>query len=440
MKKNMFKLLLVSMLSLTLSGYSTVKSPSTISDTKAISTQPHIQWLERNAIPLDSSNPSSPLQDLEPLRNTIGSASVVGIGEASHGMHEIFTMKHRVVQFMITEMGFTNLVLELDWETTLKLDHYVLTGEGNPSHYLTPMFNTKEMTDMFHWIRNYNADPAHTKKVRVIGMDNQSAHKNIYDKIINYVKQHKPNLLPELNHKLKELINATKRIEPFMVLPKADKKKYVAIAHHIVKTLEKSQTEGDKQNEQYAWVLQSARILSQLTTTGAAENTPDFFFKHDVAMYENVKWVQENFGKTIVWAHNGHISKTNMIPFVYPEIAGQHLAKHYGDNYVTIGTSVHSGKYNANNSIGKLGMHGTARSDNPKSFNYALGKIKHGQYVIDLRRASGSTKSWLNEKRPLLLGVATVAPHIPLTHDIPLGKTFDILIHVQKVTPSQLNK
>ncbi|MBH5316249.1 erythromycin esterase family protein [Paenibacillus sp. GSMTC-2017] len=59
----------------------------------------------------------------------------------------------------------------MDWGTILKINQYVQTGEGDPSHHLVPMFNTKEITDMFKWIYEYNADPKHENKVRVIGRD-----------------------------------------------------------------------------------------------------------------------------------------------------------------------------------------------------------------------------------------------------------------------------
>ena len=42
----------------------------------------------------------------------VGSASIVGLGEATHGAHEVFTMKNRIVNYLVSEKGFTNLVLE----------------------------------------------------------------------------------------------------------------------------------------------------------------------------------------------------------------------------------------------------------------------------------------------------------------------------------------
>ena len=44
-----------------------------------------------------------------------------------------------------------------------------------------------------------------------------------------------------------------------------------------------------------------------------------------------------------------------MLSFIYPKVAGQHLAEYYGKRYVSIGTSVYEGQYNVKNSNGEFG-------------------------------------------------------------------------------------
>ncbi|GAB6438408.1 hypothetical protein bcgnr5380_26460 [Bacillus cereus] len=48
------------------------------------------------------------------------------------------------------------------------------------------------------------------------------------------------------------------------------------------------------------------------------------------------------------------------------------------------------------------------------------------------------TKTWLSEQHPIFAGITTEGPDIPKTDDISLGKSFDILVQIQKVSPSQL--
>ncbi len=412
-----------------------------VSVTASYNTNQIVEWLEAHAKPLITTNPTAPLNDLKPLKNMVGSASIVGLGEATHGAHEVFTMKHRIVNYLVSEKGFINLVLEEGWDRALELDRYVLTGKGNPSQHLTPEFNTKEILNLLNWIKEYNANPKHKSKVRVIGMDIQSVNENVYNNIIEYVKRNNSDLVPSLEEKIKGLIPVTKDMDTFGGLTKEKKEKYISDAKQISALLEQNKSNLNGKSKEFAWIKQNARIIEQFTTMLASppDKPSELFLKHDIAMYENAKWTEEHLGKTIVWGHNGHVSKTNMIPFIYPKVAGQHLAEYYGKRYVSIGTYVYEGRYNVYNSKREFGPNGTLKSDDPNSYNYSFGQVKKDQFFIDLRKANGVTKTWLNEQHPIFLGITTEGPDIPKTVDISLGKAFDILVQIQKVSPSQLH-
>ncbi|MFP4974072.1 erythromycin esterase family protein [Paenibacillus sp. CN-4] len=401
-----------------------------------------IKWLEKHAIPLKTTDPTASLHDLSPLKDMIGSATIVGIGEAMHGAHEVFTMKHRIVNYLVAERGFNALVLEEGWDRALGLDRYVLTGKGDPRQYLSPVFNTKEIINLLQWIRQYNAAPEHKSKIRIIGMDIQTVNESVYNNIIEYVKKHNPQLAARFEKKMEGLIPVTKNLDTFGGLKKETKERYVSDAKQISALLEQNKSNLNGKSQEFAWIKQNARIIEQFTAMTASypDNVDDFYLKHDIAMYENARWTEEHVGKTIVWAHNAHLSKTNMLPSVYPKLAGQHLAEHYGKRYVAIGTSVFEGRYNVYNSSQKFGPYGILKLDAPNIFNYTFGQVNYDQFFVDLRKASGVTKTWLNEEHPFFAGVTTVGPNIPTTADISLGRSFDILVHIQKVKPSQMNQ
>ncbi|MFC8758439.1 erythromycin esterase family protein, partial [Bacillus cereus] len=260
--------------------------------------------------------------------------------------------------------------------------------------------------------------------------------------IIEYIKANNSKLLPRVEEKIKGLIPVTKDMNTFESLSKEEKEKYSSDAKQISVLLEQNKSYLNGKSKEFAWIKQNARIIEQFTTMLASppDKPSDIFLKHDIAMYENAKWTEEHLGKTIVWGHNGHVSKTNMIPFIYPKVAGQHLAEYYGKRYVSIGTSVYEGQYNVYNSDGEFGPYGTLKSDDPKSYNYIFGQVKKDQFFIDLRKANGVTKTWLNEQHPIFAGITTEGPTIPKTVDISLGKSFDILVQIQKVSPSQVHQ
>lgn len=122
-------------------GSTYADSKTGVSVTAPYNTNQITEWLEMHAKPLKTTNPTASFNDLKPLKNMVGSASIVGLGEATHGAHEVFTMKQRIVNYLVSEKGFINLVLEEGWDRALELDRYVLTGketQANIYHlYLT---------------------------------------------------------------------------------------------------------------------------------------------------------------------------------------------------------------------------------------------------------------------------------------------------------------
>ena len=121
----------------------------------------------------------------------IGNAQYVGLGENTHGSSEIFTMKFRLVKYLVTEMGFTNFAMEEDWGNGLKLNEYIQTGKGNPREFLKLLYPTDEIIAMIEWMKDYNADPSN-KKIQFIGLDLKALDQGSFNKVIDYVRLHRP--------------------------------------------------------------------------------------------------------------------------------------------------------------------------------------------------------------------------------------------------------
>lgn len=67
-----------------------------------------------------------------PLKQIIGNARVVALGEATHGTREFFQMKHRILEFLVREMGFTTFGIEATCAESNRVNDYVHTGVGIP--------------------------------------------------------------------------------------------------------------------------------------------------------------------------------------------------------------------------------------------------------------------------------------------------------------------
>ncbi|MCK5378569.1 MAG: hypothetical protein KAJ78_04160 [Acidobacteria bacterium] len=95
-------------------------------DSKAL-----IAWASEHVIALESLDSSAAGTDLEPLRETLGSARLVGLGESRHDTREQLLLKGRLVRHLIEDLGFRALILEESLPHAESLDRYVMTGEGD---------------------------------------------------------------------------------------------------------------------------------------------------------------------------------------------------------------------------------------------------------------------------------------------------------------------
>jgi erythromycin esterase-like protein len=119
-----------------------------------------VDWMRSHAVPLETSDAGHGFRDLQPLKKIIGSARIVSLGEATHGTHEFFQMKHRMLEFLATQMGFTIFTIEANMPEAYRLNDYVLNGNGDPVKLLKDMhfwiWDTQEVLEMIRWMREFN--------------------------------------------------------------------------------------------------------------------------------------------------------------------------------------------------------------------------------------------------------------------------------------------
>jgi erythromycin esterase-like protein len=119
-----------------------------------------VEWLMANAIPFETAEAGTGFADLEPLRAIIGDARIVALGEGTHGTREFFRMKHRLTEFLASEMGFTIFSIEASTPEAFAVSDYVVRATGDPARLVGGMYfwtwNTEEVLDMVRWMREFN--------------------------------------------------------------------------------------------------------------------------------------------------------------------------------------------------------------------------------------------------------------------------------------------
>lgn len=135
-----------------------------------------IDWIRRTAAPFDTCAFRADHRDLASLRALVGDARIVGLGEGTHGTREFFQMKHRITEYLASELGFRYFAIEASMPEAYRLNDYVLHGVGDPRALIRGMYfwtwRTQEVLDMVEWMRRFNASGK--GHVEFLGFDMQT--------------------------------------------------------------------------------------------------------------------------------------------------------------------------------------------------------------------------------------------------------------------------
>ena len=127
---------------------------------RTVDDRPVVEWVAAHAVRLQTPDAGHGFADMQPLKKMIGNARIVSLGEATHGTREFFQLKHRMLEFLATEMGFTIFSIEANMPEAYQLNDFVLNGKGDPAKLIKGMYfwtwDTQEVLDMVLWLREFN--------------------------------------------------------------------------------------------------------------------------------------------------------------------------------------------------------------------------------------------------------------------------------------------
>src|SRR5258708_4474562 len=83
-------------------------------------------WIHAHAIPIQTVEAGHGFDDLQPLTKVVGDARIVSLGEATHGTREFFQLKHRLIEFLASQKGFTIFSIEANMPEAYRLNDFVL--------------------------------------------------------------------------------------------------------------------------------------------------------------------------------------------------------------------------------------------------------------------------------------------------------------------------
>lgn len=404
-------------------------------------------WVKQNAATLATTDPTASLTDLEPLREMVGTAHIVGLGEGTHGTREFFLLKHRILRFLVERMGFTTFAIEATSPEADDLNRYVMTGEGDPERLLSQLYfwtwRTQEVLDQIRWMRQWNSTAPANQRVQFRGFDMQFPTASI-DSVTAFLHRTVPTrdadvramylcINPYRNtgripgRALSEYASA--RVEVKQACNES-----IAAAHELVRT--QSQSAAG-----YAGALHHARLVQQFEAYASATNSALSNRARDNAMAENIAWLREQDGpgaRMVVWAHNLHINRRS-------DAMGAFLTTRFDSDYRPLGFAFGTGRFNAvkvvNGALANIESHSTTYMP-ANSVEKAFQTTEVPLLLLDMRKVNAGHADAAPFRAPIPMRFVGSAydPESEssyfMNHIFPTS--YDILLFVRLTTPTTL--
>ena len=425
------------------------------------------QWAKAKAFPLKTTEPDSGFEDLAVLKDIVGDAKVVALGESIHYGHEFIRMHHRLIEYLVEEMGFTAVAQETGFSESELVHRYVSGQVEEPPQwtedpekldtvgYTWGFGKEKAQIALVRWMRTYNENTHHTRRINFYGIDIAHGYSSPLTSLEcawKYLDRVDSGYKNSDNRK-----NLRSLVEKFLgsgggirfvstqkyhKLPPEAKNAYKAEIARLIAHFEINRIDFIRESsiDEYEWAYRHAIAARQLNQ--CTEYLLDYLQNQDFerssryrdyCQADNICWAldrEKPRGRVILTAHNAHIQKypdSNPAWFSHPyPPAGLVLESRLGADYVNVGFIYYRavGGFQPYEVEGKSDL---SQSDE-NSIGSALSRVGLPVFILNLKEAPkrGPVHDWLNRERPMM----AEADYMPVN----ILKAWDALLYIDEIS------
>lgn len=404
-------------------------------------------WLRANIDRLSTVDPAhADYTELEPLRDIVGDARVVGIGESTHRVHEFHQIRDLLTRFLVDELGFTAFVLESGFPEGWAVDDPQRTG------ITYHMGQCTELRDQMAWLRDH--------KVRYYGMDipdSSASARPAIQAILPFLDDVDPDYAAAVRQRLLPLFDylptdrtglawVAPALQAYLALDAAHRNELTARTNELTERLHALRVPYSADDPNRADIALQCAITARHADAFLANiaNAHDRTYRganvRDAAMADNVEWILQREQRIVIGAANGHLQRW---PYRVPPIInedqimlGQHLHRALGTDYVVIATTYNGGQEFVHRPIpgGPPGHTTISHEDvapftDPNSLDVLMASAGAPLALLDLRKVppTGPIADRFAE-----IDATMQSSYRQLVDPL---VAFDAIVHVDKVTP-----
>jgi len=391
--------------------------------------------------------------DYDGLLDLIGDASVVLLGEASHGTHEFYRERARITRRLIEERGFIAVAVEADWPDAYRVNRYVrgAPDDGDAEEALrgfrrfpTWMWRNAEVLDFVGWLRAHNdRDGA---GAGFYGLDLYSLYASA-DEVIAYLER----VDPPAADRARERYACFEQFGHERTYGRAASLGVTESCRHaVVAQLTELQRRADAylrrdglaaEDEQF-YAEQNARLIDS-----AEEYYRSMFADHGTSWNLRDRHMAETLGRLrahlerhgepariVVWEHNSHVGDARMTEMGRRgELnVGQLARERWADDAFLVGFTTYTGTVTAASAWDAPAERKLVRPALPGSYEALFHETGERRFLVDLGGEAAETL-----RGPLLeraIGVIYRPETERVSHYFraDLAGQFDAVVHIDE--------
>ena len=392
-----------------------------------------------------------------PLLESIGSARLVLIGEATHGTHEFYRARAELTKALILRNGFNVVAVEADWPDAYRVNRWVQRASDDPDaeaalgdfrRFPRWMWRNRDVVEFLDWLHTHNASRSAQTRTGFYGLDLYSLHASI-DAVLGYLRKVDPPAAERARYRYgcfedfgedaqsygyAASVGLSKSCEDDVVAQLVDLRRRAA---------EYASRDGRIAADEYFFAEQNARLVRNAEEYYRAMfgGRVESWNLRDTHMMETLQALLEHVRQTsgdaraVIWAHNSHLgdARATQMGAMGELNLGQLVRESYRDAAHLIGFTTHTGTVTAASNWDEPAARKRVQPSLPGSYERLFHDVGVSQFAI-LMRGTNVREALQATRLERAIGVIYRPDSERLSHyfQARLADQFDAVLHIDE--------
>ena len=362
-----------------------------------------LEVVRQHAVPVDLDSAAQRLLEaIDPA------ASVVLVGEGTHGTQEFYRIRADVTRALIQQRGFNVVAVEADWPDAYRANQWVqLHGDDNTAEdalgdftrFPRWMWRNREVVRFLRWLRSENAGRPVDARVGFYGLDLYSLHRSI-DRVIQYLDKVDPAAAQRARQgyacfdAFGEDVQRYGRAASLNIDRSCEDEVVEQLVELRRRAADYARRDGRIAADEHFVAEQNARVVRNAETYYRAmfQGGAESWNVRDQHMMTTFEALLEHAGRSpqppraVVWAHNSHLgdARATGLATLGELNLGQLARDRFGSACCAIGMTTHEGEVTAAHQWEEPAALRTVRPSLPGSYERLFHGLGLAAFVLPL--------------------------------------------------------